>query len=389
MIEHGQRAHSRLSPSSAHRWMKCPRSFWWEPDFPDSTSPHAEEGTAAHELSEKALAEGKDARSYEGQTFNGYKASEEMVTATQLYIDAINGTPGEHYLEERLEHPNIAGMFGTADDVADDAPTLYVSDLKYGKGVQVEAPGNAQLRIYGLMALHRFGVLNDYETVVTRIHQPRLNHTSGEELTVDELETWEQQNLIPAINRLDDEPETMVAGDHCRWCKAAAVCPELARVNMAAAEGMFEDDAPALPTDITEPELPSPESLTRDQIVAILGHRKQIENWLRAIETHVSDALQAGEEVPGYKMVAGRTQRKWEDEGQALEAARSAAWDDEILTTPRLKTPAQLEKAIGKERFRELMENHVSRAPGKPTLAPESDKRPALELRNPESLFDD
>lgn len=397
MIDHGTRDHARLSPSGAVRWMTCPRSYWWEEEFPDRSSPFAEEGTAAHELAETCLRDDGLLHDYLGQWFNGFEVSDNMANAVAVYVDAIRAEPGQRWLEVRLHHPWVNGIYGTADAIImdEDQRRLIVADYKHGQGVEVSAERNPQLMIYGLMAYLWLDLLYDIDTIEMRIYQPRLDNISVWSVEPQTLLNWHHRELTPAIVRLDHESGLMVPSEKgCRFCKAAAVCPELARQNLAAAEAVF-DDAPPLPVEITEPQLPAPEQLTREQIAAIIGHSNRISSWLKSIEAHAIHALESGDELPGYKLVRGRSNRVWDDEKKAMcEALRigmrvledPTSVQGRIFTPAKFKSPAQIEKILGRKAFAAL--EPLTRKPeGRVNIAPESDKRPAVIPDNGEHYF--
>jgi len=401
-IIHSERAHARLSPSGAERWGTCPAAPRMEAPFPDTSSPFAEWGTRCHEIAEATL----QAVDFDRErpvvpgtlafTPEDEEDRHEKADVAQTYVDYVLGivaeTDGQLFVEARVDiSPWVSDCFGTADAVVLDynGRAIHVADLKGGSGIEVDVVGNRQLRLYGLGAYNDFGFLGDFERVVLHIVQPRTgNYGSSWEVSLDDLLAFGEEMREAALRTGDPDAPLVPSEKGCRFCKAAAVCPELARQNLAAAEAMF-DAVPALPADITAPALPAPEQLTREQVAAILSHSGRITNWLKAIEAHAQSALEDGEELPGYKLVRGRSNRVWADEKKAQQAVLKALYDktgdtqqarDLAIQPAKLRTVAQVEKALGKAAAREVFDGLVDKPEGKLTIARESDKREAVSL---------
>lgn len=417
-------SHAKLSPSSAHRWLNCAGSMILEKDFPDSSSEHAELGTAAHFLASECLEQGKDATDFfnrqiylvngvahwweRSETINistFYTVDLEMTENIQKYLDAVRSqSEGNQLLvEQRVSFGSRIGSenaFGTADAIILTADEIQVHDLKYGRGVKVDATGNEQLNLYGLGALEEFGMLGDYKQIRKVIHQPRIGHHSEEVVTIAELEEFEQEvkNGVAHIRALEIGLEDGDGGaiadfegsfnpgeKQCQWCKAKAVCPALANHLMETMLGEFEN--------LDEVELQTAVPEARAQIVSYENDRLSkfyaaiplFENWIKAVDAAVHEKLHAGEIVPGFKLVEGRKgSRKWSDDKEAEELFKSMRLKTEQMYDLKVISPTtaaklQKENIIGPRQWSKV-EALITQNDGKPTVAAESDKRPALDM---------
>ncbi|EKZ6362608.1 DUF2800 domain-containing protein [Klebsiella aerogenes] len=394
--------HARLSPSSAHRWMRCPGSLALESTQPDKSSAFAEEGTRAHELAEKILNGRLQGFEHQGGT------DPEMHDYVLRYVDAVwtLAEGNELMVEQRVDFSHIVGVensFGTADAVVIVGNELQIHDLKYGRGVQVDAEQNEQLQLYALGALEQFNLLYDFDSVRLFIHQPRLNHVSEWALSVEELEAFGQRaqeaaaNVIVMFNIAECEGvntlplENFTPGEkQCRFCKASAICTAREQFHMQTVAGDF-DDLTAPVSELITNAIARVPMLTNEQLAEIYGQADFLESWLKAIRDRVNSELNAGHPVPGFKLVTGKQgNRAWRNEVEAEELLKSFRLKQDQMYSQKVISPTQAEKLLKKESPRRWtkVEALITRSDGKPTIAPESDPRPALNV-NPVNDFDD
>lgn len=361
--------HAKLSASGAHRWLACPGSVKAEEGLPETTSAFAQEGTAAHELGEISLVGGTDCADMIGMQLlenADYTVTQGMAEAVQVYVDVVRYLGGEQMYEERVDFSEwVPEGFGTSDAIVLNESKMSVIDLKFGKGHRVDAQSNMQGVLYALGAYAGYGYLYDIKTVEIIIVQPRLDHISTWEIPLEEalkLGEWISQR---AGMTQDPKAERVPGEAQCQWCKAKATCGALQK---------FTHDVIATDFDNLE-KLSNPDTLTDEELRAALDAKKLVVSWLDAVETVVTQRLAVGEPFAGYKMVAGRSSRSWSDELQAatvLESALGAtAWER------KLTSPAKAEKLLGKSKLG-IIEALISSKAGRPTLARESDPRPAV-----------
>lgn len=370
------RAHAILSASASHRWLVCTPSARLESRFPDKGSPYAAEGTKAHSLAEETLR-----RFLAGGDSTVCCEDGEMREAVQFYVDvciekitaARNASPDAKILvEERLDFSEYVPQgFGTGDAVIVSDDGLEVVDLKYGKGVRVEAVENSQMMLYALGALSAYGWLYNVGRVRMTIVQPRLDNVSTSEISDDALYLWGRKVQRLAAKAFAGEGE-FKPGEHCRFCKARNTCRAYAE---------------AMKAHIREDLRPAPE-LQDDEIADIVRHAKEVKNWLDGVEAYALGRALSGTKYPGMKLVAGRSTRKIADESAAAAVLLSAGYND-IYRPQSLRTLTELEKLCGKKHFAELLGANLTKSEGKPALVPASDKRPELEVGDVRDDFTD
>lgn len=360
--------HARLSPSSAYRWLRCPGSVKAEEGLSDKGSFNSLEGSAAHELAELVLSQGGNCFDWEGKQlieYNEFTVDREMASNVQEYVDYVRSLGGDQHYELEVDYGEwVEGGFGTSDAIVYKDDTLYVIDLKYGKGLQVFAEGNEQAQLYALGALDEWQFLT-VEKVVIAIVQPRLDHIDEWETTPQELYKFGEYASQRAEACMDEKSERVPGEKQCQWCKAKATCPALKKHTEQVMLASFDnlDDTPSV------------NKLSDAQLRQALDGKKLVISWLNAVEQLITERLQSGESFDGYKLVAGRSLRQWGDESVAAKALEAEVGEEAY--TKKLLSPAQAEKLLGKKR-KDLLEPLIIKPEGKPTLAPESDKRPAV-----------
>ena len=372
-IDHAARAHAALSASSSHRWLMCPPSVKLSEQFEDKPSVYAEEGTFLHELSEMKLhrylgdvpPEVLEAQYAEHRDNDFY--SDEAENVTDEYVDfcieTIESVRASYpdpliLVEHRLDFSEyVPESFGTGDlvIVADDV--LEIVDFKGGRGVRVEADHNSQLMLYGLGALLEFETLYDIKTVRMTIVQPRLNNISTYETTAEELILWAECEVKPkALLAAKGEGE-FCAGEWCRFCKARYTCRKRSEYHMRLAERDFKQ----------------PDLLTDEEILDILPVAESLNSWVQDLISYATQQAVNGKDWPGYKLVAGRSVRRYTSEAEAIKAATEAGFTDIYKTT--LLGVGDLEKRMGRKKFSEVLGKYVVKPVGAPQLVPESDPR--------------
>lgn len=378
--------HALLSASGAHRWLECTPSAQLELQFPQSTSEYAEEGTAAHELCELTarywlgeiseaeyenqrdeLAKGKYYNAEMQECANDYAkfVAEKTAAARETCEDAFTA------LEVRVNFSKyVKDGFGTGDCIIVSDNVLEIIDFKYGKGVRVEAAGNPQMKLYALGAYLEYNTLFDIDSVRMTIFQPRLSGVqSSDEITVKELLEWAEKYVKPRAKlAYKGEGEFAPSEEVCKFCRAKAQCKARADKNLK----LF-DEAP----DIL--------LLTPEDAGKILEQAGDIQSWLADLESLVSSTLLAGQPVEGWKMVEGRSNRRFADELKVVDAMKAAGYDESLLYERKLITLTQMEKDFGKKAVAETLGELIVKPQGKPTLAPAKDKRP--EFRPEEQLL--
>lgn len=367
-VNHKDRAHSELGASSSKRWMSCPSSVALSRDIPDKTSAFASEGTCAHEVCDIALNEGKDAREYIGNVYEGVTVTEEMAEHVQLYLDYVrNAAEGKELsVEERIDLSFVdPRMFGSNDAaIYEPYGTLEIIDFKYGKGVEVFPEENPQLMYYALGAAHG----GEYMEVKMTIIQPRVdNPIKSWTVPYERIEQF-QQELVEAVERVDSGIESFELGDHCKFCKAKAICPAQKNKAMEVAKMDFAEAVPTGPAS-----LPEPNKLSDQELKNVLDHAKLITDWITSVEGYALGQLEAGKKIDGYKLVKGRSYRKIADEQKFIEDTH-LFYGDKIFKPRQLETIGKLTKLVGKEE----LEKHITYTEPKKTIAPESDKREAI-----------
>ncbi|WP_346347581.1 DUF2800 domain-containing protein [Gardnerella vaginalis] len=361
--------HALLSASSAHRWLHCPPSAKLTAGVTEAPSEAALQGTAAHALAEHKLRRALKQQSkrpvskYEDDEMNTH-TDDYVAYVLEQYEQAKQTTPGAViYIEQHLDFSNVVpGGFGTGDCLIVADGTLHVIDLKYGLGVLVEAEWNPQMMLYAIGALALFDALYDIEQVALTVFQPRRENVSTWTISVTELNKWAEQTLKPAAELAAKGEGEFYAGAWCQFCRIASTCRARAEANLELAK--FEFAPPA--------------ELSADEVADVLAQIPGLTRWASDVQDYALSQALSGERYEGFKLVAGRSIRKYTDETAVAEAAKAAGYRD--IYKRSLLTITAMEKLMGKKQFSEILGDLVVKPEGKPTLVPVTDKRPELQV---------
>lgn len=374
-------AHALLSPSAAARWLTCTPSAVLESKCEDVETDAAKEGTEAHKLAElkvQRLGEMLTQRKFRSEVNVFKKAAEyydgEMEEATDLYADIIAEKLNEArerskdallFAEQQVDLSGfVPDGFGTVDCTIIADGVMEIIDLKYGKGVKVDAVGNPQLRLYAAGMYLDQSLFYKIDKVRMTIVQPRLGSVSTEELTAEELMGWVEDEVKPkAALAFKGEGEYVPGESQCRFCKAKTLCRARAEENLKAAREDF-----AMPPE-----------LSAEEVAELLPKLDELQAWAKGLQEWAQDqAVNHGVTFSGYKVVEGRSNRKYTDEAAIAEKLESEGYQHSDIFEEKLLRITQMEKFLGKKKTAELIGDFIEKPAGKPTLVPESDKRPAI-----------
>ena len=382
--------HAACSASSSERWLHCTAAPRFEEQFPPSSSTYAEEGHLAHSICEL----------YGRKRFTVMRPSEfekelqqlkadplfqsEMLTTAQFYVqyleEKINEFPAKPFVafEIKVDFSDyVPEGFGTCDCAIIGGNTLRITDYKHGKGVFVSSVNNSQMRLYALGALKFFSAVygDTIENVVMAIVQPRISEDVTEErITVEELRAWGDAVRDKAQRAYSGIGATFEPGDWCRFCRGKAVCKARAKKNCA-----FEDFKDAVPQSAARDGAtpPGTQILSNVEIADLLVRAADLVKWYSDLKDYAQQEILAGREIPGWKVVAGKSVRAFTDTDAAFNAIRAAGYDDVMLYDRKPKTLAALEKLVGKKNFEAIAGQFITRPMGAPTLVEASDPRSA------------
>jgi hypothetical protein len=352
--------------------MNCTPSARLELEFDESESGAAAEGTAAHALSEHKLRRALKMRSK--KPVSKYD-SDEMDAHTDSYVEfALEQIEQAKHtcadplvlIEQRLNFSKyVPDGFGTGDCVIIADGTLHIIDFKYGQGVLVSAEENPQMKLYALGALELFDCIYDISAVFMTIFQPRRENVSTYTAFKEILYNWAEEILKPTAILAFDGSGKYIPGEHCQFCRAAVKCRTRAEAKLKLASFEF-----ALPPLLSDGEIA--------EVLASIG---DLINWANEIMAYASDAaVNHGKQWPGFKVVEGRSNRKYTNEETVAEAAKAAGYRD--IYKQSLITITEMEKLMSKPKFNEILGGLITKPPGKPTLVPVTDKRPAMNTSN-------
>jgi hypothetical protein len=372
--------HSNRGASGAHRWMPCPGSVNAEKDYPRDTNKYAAQGTAAHELAEKCLRSGDDAKKFAGKKIKvegmTFEVDGEMVRGVQLYLDVVREDQtymktDKIHIETKVDLAKVhPGLFGTNDAALLTKKKLNVYDLKYGRGV-VLAEDNPQLLYYALGALLNMDPQKKVEEIEMIIVQPRVaDPVKRWTVTRQYLNNWAKELRAAAIATEAEDAPRVPGEKQCQWCKHRSACKELEDMALEKAMVEFDDDGNI--------EIPDVENMGDNALAEVLRWSPFIKTYLNAIESKALKMLEAGEPVDGYKLVAKRPVRKWTDTSNMVVALGELGLDEfDIYKEPVLLSPAQIEKLLTKDQRSEMAELVTSESSGH-KMVPDSD--PAEEV---------
>lgn len=369
--------HALLSPSGSHRWLHCTPSAVLETEFDNRSSPVAAEGTAAHALCEHKLKRMLHRRSK--RPVSDYN-SDEMEEHTDAYVEFVsellekakqNCKDPLVQVEQKLDLSEyVPGAFGTADCLIIADGALHVIDMKYGLGVLVSAEENPQLKCYGIAALSIYEDLYDIKDVSLSIFQPRRENVSTWTISADDLRNWAENELKPKAQMAFKGEGEYCPGEWCQFCRAAVKCRARAEEKLRIAEEEFK----------------LPPLLTDTEIELILPMLPDITKWANDISAYALEmAVSRGKEWNGYKVVEGRSVRKYADEDAVAEAAKQNGYTD--IYRKSLITLTEMQKLMGKKKFEEILGSLIVKPPGKPTLVPVTDKRQAMNVSDAKNDF--
>ena len=389
--------HSKCSPSGAHRWMNSTAAPTYEAQFPDGeTSIYARQGTLAHKFAELAAQ-----YNFNLVSKRTYTSRLKKLQAEELYDPEMLDTSqkyAEYLFKKAMEFeskPHLAlevnvdlseyvpEGFGQCDSALIGGDTLHITDYKHGVGVPVSAINNSQMRLYALGVLKRYEMAYpSLRRVTMAIFQPRITEDVIEdEMTIEELKAWGEE-LKPVAVEAFNGPGTFAPGEWCRFCKGREICKARADYFMALAD--YEDAVleggltPEQKFEIDKAIIlgqPTRTTLTDAEVADLLRRGAELSKWLFDLQSYALNAILDGKDVPGWKVVEGRSNRVFTDTDEALKAIQAEGYEEAVLYDRKPKTLTELEKLMGKKDFADKIGKYVTKPQGKPTLVEATDKR--------------
>ena len=360
--------HAILSASSSERWINCPPSARLCENYPDKGSDYAAEGTDAHTLCEYRLKLALGLPTKDPIEDLGWynEEMEECAAAYTAYVMELveaakqSGSTPTVLIEQRVDFSRwVESGFGTADCIVIADRILNIVDYKHGQGVEVSAVDNSQMKLYALGALEIVDYLYDIDEIQMTIFQPRKGNVSVFRITREALLEWAEGELTQKAQLAFEGKGEFSCGEWCRFCKAKAECRERANANLALAQLEFQ--LPALLDD--------------EEIAEILGKLDALVSWASDVKEYALQQAISGKAWTGWKLVEGRSNRRYTNENAVIAAVVQAGYDP---FEKKVLGITAMQKALGKARFDELLSPYIEKPQGKPTLVPESDKRPAM-----------
>ena len=360
--------HAVLSASSSYRWLACPPSALLCAKEKDVSSEFAVQGTDAHSLCEYKVKKSLGQKS-EDPTENLTYFNQEMADCSDMYAQYVMEQVQKAkekckdpivLVEQRLDFSKwIPEGFGTGDCVIVADETLTVIDFKYGVGILVEAENNPQMMCYALGVLSIFDGIYDIKEITMTIFQPRREHVSTFTISKEALLSWAEETLAPTAQLASKGEGEFKAGSHCQFCKVKATCRKRAEYNLELARYDFE----------------MPANLKDEEIEVILSKADELISWAGDIKEYALQQAVGGKEWKDWKLVEGRSNRRYVNETAATDKVQSAGYDP---YEHKILGITAMTKLLGKTKFEELLSGLIEKPQGKPTLVPMSDKRPAM-----------
>lgn len=369
--------HAFLSPSGSHRWLNCTPSAMLESEFPGGSSSAAEEGTAAHAFCEHKLKKALRRRSkrpvsdYDSDEMQEYTDSYVDYVLEQLEVAKQTCKDPMVLIEQKVDFSEyVPDGYGTADCIVVSDDAMQIIDFKYGLGVLVDAEQNTQLMCYSIGALNLFDSLYDIKQVTMHIFQPRRENVQSWTIPVDELKAWAENELKPKAQMALNGEGEYHPGEWCQFCKAAVRCRARAEEKLRLARQEFK----------------MPPLLTDSDVEEVLTILPDLTKWADGILAYATDAaVNHGKEWNGFKVVEGRSVRKYKDEELVAQAAKDHGYTD--IYRQSLITMTDMQKLMGKKQFEQILGDLIVKPQGKPTLVPVTDKRPAMNVTNANNEF--
>lgn len=377
--------HAKLSASGSSRWLNCTPSIALEAKFPEQKNGgvFAQEGTLAHSFAELLLQKFNEEVTKAGyaRKLNRLKKNSlydaSMIDHVEVYTTIVIEKFQEVHaadknavlsIEQRLDYSEYArGGFGTGDAVIVGNGVVEIVDLKYGKGVPVSAEENSQLMLYGLGAYNAFELDYDLHTVRMTIVQPRLDDVTEFEMEVSDLLDWAENVVKPAALLADAGKGELNPGPWCKFCRARSICKARAEANLALTSYDFKD-----------PRLMQP-----SEIAKVLGQVAELKSWVEDVKSFaLKEAESRGIEFPGWKLVEGRSNRRYADAEMVQAMMELEGYSEEELLSKKLISLTDMEKLIGKKQVSAILGDLIEKPAGKPTLVVETDKRQAIKLKS-------
>lgn len=372
--------HSVLGASAADRWMNCPPSARLTAGMEDEETVFAKEGSAAHADGEWKVKKALKMRA--GKRPVNEFLDDEMDECTDGYASYIEELVQEAkrtckdpivLIEQHLDYScYVPEGFGTGDFILVADGTLHIVDFKYGRGVPVYADHNPQMMLYSLGALNLFDMLYDIKAVTMHIYQPRIQNISVWEITAEDLYKWADEELRPKAELANKGEGEFTPGSWCRFCKARNTC-------RARAESFLE---------LAKMEFRPPATLSDEELAEVMDKADELSRWANDVMAYATAAaIEEGRHFAGYKVVEGRSVRKFTDAKAVEKAARDAGYTD--IYQKSLITLTAFEKLMGKETFNDVLGSYVEKPKGKLTLIPVSDKRPEVNVNTINDEFEE